>query len=426
MRRHLLSAAVLAATVLPGAMLPSHARAATKLQLVEVITSPDRTKLLQGQVDAFEKANPDISVQITSLPWGESFPKLLTMVQGGNAPDVTEMPDRWFGLYAKHGQLENLGPYLAKWDQTQDLTPLTLKFGQVDGTSYMVPYGFYIRGLFWNKKLFAQAGLSAPPATMDDFMADAAKVSKLPGKFGYCLRGGKGGFGGWQIFMAAENGTGAWFTPDGQSTFNQPGSVKGMQFMVDLYQKGYAPKDSVNWGFNEIVTGFYSGNCAMLDQDPDALISVAQRMDKADFAVAPMPLGPAGKAFPSLGFSGWSMFHSSASKDAAWKLIAWLADKENNLAWSKFVGTLPTHKGADQDAFFKGDNYSGWFTELNDPRWVPTAVPANLDKLGYFYDVISIPTAQQMLLGQRTPQDVANQWAKFLTDAEHQAMAASK
>lgn len=413
--------------MLAGTLFSFQAWAATQLQLVEVITSPERTKLLQGQVDAFEKANPGITVQITSLPWGQAFPKLMTMVQAGNRPDVVEMPERWLGLYATHGELESLEPYLAKWDETKELTPLTLESARaVKDTAYTLPYGFYIRGLFWNKKLFAQAGLSDAPATMDDFMADAAKVSKLDGKYGYCLRGSTGGFGGWQMFMSAENGTGAWFTPDGVSTFNQPGAVKGLQLMVDIYQKGYAPKDSVNWGFNEIVAGFFSGTCAMLDQDPDALISVSQRMDKNDFAVAPMPLGPSGKAFPTLGYSGWSMFHSAADKDAAWKLIAWLSNAQNNLAWSKFVGTLPTHKGADQDAFFRSDKYAGWFKELNDPRWHPVAVPVNLDKLGYFYDVISIPTAQKMLLGQSTPQDVADQWAKFLTTAEQQAMAASK
>ena len=67
-------------------------------------------------------------------------------------------------------------------------------------------------------------------------------------------------------------------------------------------------RDSVNWGFNEIVAGFYSGTCAMLDQDPDALIAIAERMPAEDFAVAPMPLGPAGKSFPTIGYAGWSMF----------------------------------------------------------------------------------------------------------------------
>ena len=36
---------------------------------------------------------------------------------------------------------------------------------------YMIPYGFYLRAMFWNKKLFEEAGLDGPPETMDDFMA---------------------------------------------------------------------------------------------------------------------------------------------------------------------------------------------------------------------------------------------------------------
>ena len=107
-------------------------------------------------------------------------------------------------------------------------------------------------------------------------MEDSKKITALGGgKTGYCLRGSKGGFGGWFMSMAAMNGTGDYFDDKGNSTFNQPGAIKGVQFLVDLYKNGYAPKDAVNWGFNEIVAGFYSGSCAMLDQDPDALIAIA-------------------------------------------------------------------------------------------------------------------------------------------------------
>src|SRR4029450_12762011 len=133
-------------------------------------------------------------------------------------------------------------------------------------------------------------------------------------------------------------GKGDWFTKDGTSTFNEPGAVKGFQFLVDLYQKGYAPKDSVNWGFNEIVSGFYSGTCAMLDQDPDALIAIAERMNQDDYDIAPMPKGPAGKAFPTIGYGSWSMFSTTKDKDLAWKLIATLAGPEGNIAWNKKIG----------------------------------------------------------------------------------------
>jgi multiple sugar transport system substrate-binding protein len=399
----------------------------SKLQLVEVITSPQRTDLLKGQIAAFEQANPGITVEIVSLPWGQAFEKLLTMVQGGQIPDIVEMPERWLSLYASNGQLESLEPFLANWSETSDLTDRTLQFGRVvDNKAYMIPYGFYIRALFYNKKLFQEAGLSGPPQTLDEFMTASEKISALPGKTGYCLRGSKGGFSGWYMFMATMNGKGDWFTEDGTSTFNEPGAVKGFQFLVDIYQKGYAPKDSVNWGFNEIVAGFYSGTCAMLDQDPDALIAIAEKMDKNDFAVAPMPLGPSGKSFPTIGYAGWSMFSASEHKDDAWKLIAHLSNATSNLEWAKFVGVIPTHKGADQDPHFTGENYAGWFTELNDPKYELTAYPAHLEKLGYLFDVMSVETSQKALLGQMTAQEVADQWAKYLTDAQQEWLAKNK
>ena len=52
------------------------------------------------------------------------------------------------------------------------LTDRTLEFGRfANNTAYMIPYGFYIRALFYNKRLFAEAGLDGPPETMADFMA---------------------------------------------------------------------------------------------------------------------------------------------------------------------------------------------------------------------------------------------------------------
>ena len=97
-------------------------------------------------VDQFEEANPDVTVEITSLPWGQAFEKLATMVQGGQIPDVVEMPDRWLSLYANNDQLVDLSPYMADWDEAEELTDRTVEFGSyVDNTPYMIPYGFYLR-----------------------------------------------------------------------------------------------------------------------------------------------------------------------------------------------------------------------------------------------------------------------------------------
>ncbi|MEZ5668379.1 MAG: sugar ABC transporter substrate-binding protein [Alphaproteobacteria bacterium] len=401
------------------------AQAETTLTLVEVITSPQRTELLQGMVDKFEAANPDVSVEIISLPWGQAFEKLATMVQGGQAIDVVEMPERWMSLYAGNGQLESLEPYLAAWDGTGEINDTAMGFGRVVGdTAYMIPYGFYLRALFYNKTLFAAAGLDGPPETWDEFKADAAAISALgDGKYGYCLRGGPGGTTGWLLAMTAMEGSGRWFDDDGRSIFYSDAAKAGAQLLVDVYTSGGAPRDSVNWGFNEIVAGFYSGTCAMLDQDPDALIAVSEYMNAEDFAVAPLPLGPGGKAYPSIGYAGWAMFASSEHKDDAFALISHLSSRDSNLEWAKFVGVIPIHKGAEQDPFFQTEQFAGWFTEMNDPRWQPLPYPAHLEEYAYFADVLSIQTGQEMLLGQRTVDDVVTEWADYLTAAQQKWLA---
>ena len=179
------------------------------------------------------------------------------------------MPERWMGLYATNGQLEDLGPYMANWKDAGTLGDRAKQFGSVvDNKQYMIPYGYYVRAMFWNKKLFEQAGLKEAPKTLDEFMEANKKISAIQGKYGYCLRGGPGGFNGVQMFMNIANGKGGYFNEDGTATLNEPGAVNGLEMLADIYKNGYAPKDSVSWGFNEVVTGFYSGTCAMLDQDP--------------------------------------------------------------------------------------------------------------------------------------------------------------
>lgn len=405
---------LLASAGLMAVLLGSAASAET-LKLVEVITSPERTEVLKGMVDGFKAANPGVDVEIVSVPWGQAFETVATMIAGGDLPDVIEMPDTWQALYAD--QLMALDERVAAWDHGATLTQKTVDMGKLaNGKITMIPYGFYLRAMFYNKKLLAEAGVAEPPKTMDEFMAASEAVSKLDGKYGYCLRGGPGGTNGWIMMAAVMNGTNEFFTEDGKSRINEPGSIAGLQFLMDLYQKGYAPKDSVNWGFNEIVAGFYSGTCAFLDQDPDALIAIAERMPAEDFAVIPMPVGPAGKAFPTIGFAGWSVFNSTESPDAAWNLVAHLSSPESNATWAKRVGVIPIHQGADQDPFFKTDQFKGWFEELNSPNYIPTIMPTYLEQWGYFTSTILKDSAQEALLGQKTAQELGDEWAAFLTE----------
>ena len=406
------------------ALMTGTALADTTLKLVEVITSPERTETLKGIVSKFEAANPGTKVEIISLPWSEAFQKFATMVSAGDVPDVMEMPDTWLSLYANNGMLESLEPYLAKWEHTAGLSERTLELGRdVKDTAYMLPYGFYLRAMFYNKKLLAEAGVKEPPKTLDEFADASKKVAALPGKYGYCLRGGPGGLNGWVMFGASMAGSNEFFTKDGTSTFDSPGWVKGLTYVIDLYKNGLAPKDSVNWGFNEIVAGFYSGTCAFLDQDPDALIAIAQRMKPEDFGIMTMPKGPDGKTFPTIGFAGWSIMSKSENKDLSWKLIETLEGPEGNIEWNKKTGALPVHKSAEKDPFYASEQFKGWFDELADKNAVPTTMPTYLEEFAFFKDSLVIKTSQEALLGDITPEDLAKQWADYMTKAQQKFLA---
>ncbi len=417
---------LLLATALATAFAGS-ALAQTTLKLTEVITSPERTETLKSIVKSFEDANAGVKVEITSLPWSQAFEKFATMVSAGDTPDVVEMPDRWLSLYANNGVLESLEPYLKAWPNTAGLNDRALEVGRsVKNTAYTIPYGFYLRAMFYNKKLFEQAGVKEPPKTLEEFEEVSKKVSAIPGKYGYCLRGGPGGLNGWVMFGATMAGDNTFFKQDGTSTFANEGWVKGVTYLTDLYRKGYAPKDSVNWGFNEIVAGFYSSTCAMLDQDPDALIAIAERMKPEEYGVAPFPKGPAGKAFPTLGYAGWSMFANSKNKELSWKLLAALAGPEGNIAWNKKTGALPIYKSAENDPFYAGPQFKGWFEELADKNVVPTIMPTYLQEFAFFADSLAVKTSQQALLGQLAPKDMAAQWADYMTKAQKKHLASSK
>jgi len=407
-------------------LLSGTAMAATTLKLTEVITSPARTETLKEIVAKFEAANPGVTVEITSLPWGEAFEKFATMVSAGETPDVMEMPDTWVALYAKNGALESLEPYLAKWQGASDLNDRALEFGrQVDGkTAYMLPYGFYMGAMFYNKKLFEEAGVAGPPTTIDEFLEASKKVSALPGKYGYCLRGARGGLNDWTVFANAVSGNNTFFKDDGTSTFADPDKIAGLKFFIDYYKQGLAPKDSISWGFNETVAGFYSGTCAMLNQDPDALIAIDERMKPEDYGVVPLPKGSSGKAYPVIGYAGWSMFAASENKDLSWKLIEALEGTEGNVAWNKRTGALPALKSAEKDPFYATDKFKGWFDELKDANTVPTPLPSYLEEFAFFKDSLVPTSSQRALLGEITPEEMGKEWADYLTAAQQKFLAA--
>lgn len=392
------------------------------LLIVEVNTSPERTKLLRGQLDSFEAANPGMTVDVISLSWGQAFEKIGMMVAGGRAPDVVEMPDFWLSRYVSAGQIADMTPFIKAADFDDDLEADTFSYGSINDRLYTVPYGYYLRALIYNRKLFAEAGIENPPLTLDDFYSSAAKLSEIPGVSGFCHHGGRGGPVFYYWIMTTMNGSAEFFDEHGNSTFYNQGAIDGLTLLRDIYQKGYAPKDSLNWGLNETVSGFYSGTCAMLHLTPDSVMALNKRMDPDDFASSPMPLGPSGKSFPHLGYIGWSVMEQSTKKQAAFKLVEHMLRRDNHQQWVEQGGLVPIYKGLSEDIFDADGIGAGWLKTTQDPRWSYMINPNYLPEVAEFDSITVVQSGQAMMLGEKTPEETAIMWADFLSAAQKRYM----
>ena len=178
-RLAVLTAAVMACAVVgvgsAGAKSASKASGTTTLKLVvaDYGTGPSNTskKYWQGIVNSFEKANPSIKVAITDISWTNFDTEVQTMVQNKNYPDITE--GDYFSAYAQQGLLYTARQVLSK---PKNLLPVFASQGTYNGKQYGMPWTTSSRTLFYNKKLFKQAGIKSSPGTWAAVKADAAKI----------------------------------------------------------------------------------------------------------------------------------------------------------------------------------------------------------------------------------------------------------
>jgi raffinose/stachyose/melibiose transport system substrate-binding protein len=129
----------------------------------------------QEAADAYMADNPNVDIKITVLE-NEAFKtKLTTTMQAGKVPDVFQS---WGGgtlaEQAQAGLVQDITEPTSDW--IGDLNEAGVGLYQVDDKQYGVPYNLGMVGLWYNKALFKKAGISEPPATWDEFLADVEKL----------------------------------------------------------------------------------------------------------------------------------------------------------------------------------------------------------------------------------------------------------
>lgn len=314
-------------------------------------TSLDNDKqVLTPQLQKFEQQT-GIKVNLEVIGWSDLQTRIQTAVTSGQAPDVVNIGNTWAA------SLQSTGAFMPFDDSAMQaiggkdkFVKTALDTGGVAGQDpTSVPLYGLAYGLYYNKAMFAQAGLQ-PPTTWEDLVSDAQKLT-TGGKHGLAIAAGSYTENAHFAFInAAQNGADL-FDSSGKPTFASDGVVNGIKRYVDLMQQdkvvdlGNAQYDNGTKSVNDFATG----KVAMIINQNNADNSIqANGMKSSEYGVVPFP---APKGSPSQTAShvagiNLSIFQNTKNKDAALKFVQFMTSADTQAALDKQFTALPVLKGA--------------------------------------------------------------------------------
>jgi multiple sugar transport system substrate-binding protein len=261
-----------------------------KLVVADYGTGPSNTssKYWATIVSAFEAAHSNIKVNVTTIPWTNFDSQVQTMVQNKNYPDITE--GDYFSNYAQDGLLYPASDVLSA---SSNLLPAFKAQGTYNGVQYGMPFTTSSRTLFYNKKLFTQAGITAAPQTWADVETDAAKITKL-GKVGFGLPLGNEEAQAESLLWMLGDGGG--YETAGKYTIDSPANVTAFNFLKGMVAAGDTEPNPGTVDRTALWEKFAQGTVGMINGSP-ALIPIIQSanvLTSADWTSVPI----AGKTGP--------------------------------------------------------------------------------------------------------------------------------
>src|SRR4051794_30985008 len=234
--RHLAAAAAAAALVLgatacggSGGGANDDPNAKTTITFWHGWSAPNEVKAIQDNIAAFEKVHPNITVKAVANITDDKINQALR-AGGPKAPDVvSSFTTDNVGEFCTSGAFVDLGPFMKKSgiDPQQTFPPAQLDYTQFEGNQCSLPLLSDAYGLYYNKKMFAAAGISAPPKTLSEFDADAVKLTKSSGD-SYSQLGFMPNYHGYEstiTHFASQFGA-TYFSSDGKATVASDPALK--------------------------------------------------------------------------------------------------------------------------------------------------------------------------------------------------------
>jgi len=313
--------------------------------------SPEEENLLQSILYQCSVQNPDVLVKYEPIP-SDYWPKLKTMMGSGTEPDIFYMDIFQFPFFAQQDVLAPLDDYMAKAGVSRDefLDTLINAF-TYKGKTYGIPKDFNTLALFYNKDLFAQAGVDEPTNdwTWDDLKAASQKITKATGVPGFSVPADPGRF---PIFVF-QNG-GKIMNDDFTDTLiDSPEAIEAGEFYTGARKDGWAimPQDvGVGWQGE----AFGKGQVAMVLEGGWMVPYLTNQFPDLKYGAVHPPAGPKGEG--NLVFTvAYSVSANSKNPQAAMDAIACITSEDNQSRVLESGFALPSRKALQNADYLKNN-----------------------------------------------------------------------
>lgn len=286
----------------------------------------------------FEEAT-GIKVNVEVMPYENSREKQVLDFTGGTGLyDIVLVDVVWIGEFAASGWVAPMSKFIdnaALSDPALNLPgffPILLEsFGTWDGVVYGLPFDNYSGLMYYNKKMLADAGLEAPPATWADLKDVYGPALTKNDMYAYALQSRRGETQSADSFMRMVWAFGGSLLKEDtfEPNLSSPESLAGLNFRQELMS--VMPPDIVEWDHDETVQGLAQGRVGVINEWSAfyATLSNPETSTITDnLGITIEPEGPGGRK-PALG--GFSLAVNSASAEekqaAAWLFIQWVTSE---------------------------------------------------------------------------------------------------
>jgi multiple sugar transport system substrate-binding protein len=296
----------------------------TTIEVLHYFGVQDQQQALNEVVTAFQHSNPDIKIRLTLIPFGELLSRTLQTAAVRQPPAVTALDNPDVLRAAKAGVLADIYPNLSQFPDWKNIYDEVKKVVSDGEHVFGIPIGSNSIALYYNKKMFAGAGIQEPPKTWNELVQLARRLTKAP-VYGIAFPAinTEDCTGTWEAFLWSNHGSLLDLASDK--------AKQALKLWVDLVRNGYASRDVVTWSGGDVADQFISGRAAMMISGPWMLPTV--KRSGLDYGIAPIPVLKAGeRPVVALGGEVWCVMKNDKKiESAALKFIAFVQEPEHLL-----------------------------------------------------------------------------------------------